>query len=234
MTTTDKQSAANRANAQLSTGPKTSEGKQASSQNAARHGLTSKNLILLPGQQADFFELADGLRSKLIPDGPLEETIFKRILECAWQLERCRQASALLFKNNGIDPLTRGIDDVHYERIQRYAKEAENSMYKAMRELGKIQSETQFRHEICPLNAEQETDAAYLATAPHAMSQVCMLTQIIKHVIAFNNQPKKFAWNPAQHESRIEAILNQDPREPQPQQSTVMLEPIAHVTAAAA
>jgi ABC-type transporter Mla subunit MlaD len=37
---------ANRANAQLSTGPKSSEGKQISSQNALKHGLTAQNPVL--------------------------------------------------------------------------------------------------------------------------------------------------------------------------------------------
>ena len=83
MATTEKQIAANRANAQLSTGPRTDAGKSAASRNATRHALTSKNLIILPGQEDDFAELEVGLRSKLIPDGPLEEVIFKRVLECA-------------------------------------------------------------------------------------------------------------------------------------------------------
>ena len=47
--TTEKQIAANRANAIHSTGPTTEAGKSASSKNASKHNLTSKYLIILPG-----------------------------------------------------------------------------------------------------------------------------------------------------------------------------------------
>lgn len=43
---TDKQIAANRANALLSTGPRTYSGRESSKLNALRHGLTAKTLIL--------------------------------------------------------------------------------------------------------------------------------------------------------------------------------------------
>ena len=43
------QSLANHENAQLSTGPRTPDGKRASSLNAIRHGLTSQ-LLALPGE----------------------------------------------------------------------------------------------------------------------------------------------------------------------------------------
>ena len=54
---TEKQIAANRANAQLSTGPRTDAGKAASSSNAVSHGLTSRGFIILPGQREAFDQL---------------------------------------------------------------------------------------------------------------------------------------------------------------------------------
>ena len=46
------QVAANQANAQLSTGPKTTEGKASSSRNALKTGLTGRTMIL-PKDQAE-------------------------------------------------------------------------------------------------------------------------------------------------------------------------------------
>jgi hypothetical protein len=49
---------ANRANAQLSTGPRTEEGKKRSSLNAFRHGLTGQIVIHTPEDQKAFQSIA--------------------------------------------------------------------------------------------------------------------------------------------------------------------------------
>ena len=60
--TSNDQIAANRANSELSTGPRTEEGKARSSQNSLKHGAFSKS-ILLPGEsQEEFDALFAGLR----------------------------------------------------------------------------------------------------------------------------------------------------------------------------
>src|SRR6266566_5282780 len=99
---------ANRENAQLSTGPLTSEGKQKASQNAAKHHLTGRGIIILPGQETNFHRLESGLRESLIPKGELQETLFIRILESAWTLHRCRLAEEQLYASTSdptLDPL---------------------------------------------------------------------------------------------------------------------------------
>ena len=53
--TSERQKAANRANALQSTGPKTREGKAAVRLNAIRHGLLARDAVL-PGEDADAFE----------------------------------------------------------------------------------------------------------------------------------------------------------------------------------
>ena len=65
--TTDKQMAANQANAQKSTGPKTGEGKVNSSMNAVKHGLLAK-CALMPGDDvAQFDELRAALHLEFQP-----------------------------------------------------------------------------------------------------------------------------------------------------------------------
>ena len=208
--TTERQIAANRANAQLSTGPRTEAGKTASAKNATRHQLTAQGLIILPGQEQAFDDLESGLRSKLIPNGPLDEVLFKRAVESAWNLERCRQAEFTLHQRIGhatSDPLLE--HDDRYSRIHRYARESENSLYKAMRELGKLQAEAQFREEVCPLTVDQAADADFVAQTPHALSQVCLLTQVMKHVIAYRrNEPKT-----VETYSRLDALKKLHPIE---------------------
>jgi hypothetical protein len=53
---TPAQIIANQANAQRSTGPRTVEGKQASSANATSHGLTSRSTVL-PGEDPEEYAL---------------------------------------------------------------------------------------------------------------------------------------------------------------------------------
>ena len=48
------QLAANRANAQFSTGPRTPEGKARVSRNAVKHGLNSSKLFVRAGEPEDF------------------------------------------------------------------------------------------------------------------------------------------------------------------------------------
>ena len=64
----EKQVRANRQNIQMSTGPKTPEGKAAVRLNAAKHGLLSEE-ALLPGEGgvAALAQLAEWLRAELRP-----------------------------------------------------------------------------------------------------------------------------------------------------------------------
>jgi hypothetical protein len=54
MSTSPAQLAANAANAQYSSGPRTPEGKTHSSQNASKHGLTARGVVIAPGEQEEF------------------------------------------------------------------------------------------------------------------------------------------------------------------------------------
>ena len=181
---TAQQVTANRANALYSTGPKTEEGKSASSLNGVKHNLTSQYLIILPNQQDAFAELESGLRAKLTPNGTLEEVLYKRIVECAWNLERCRMAEFELHSGGYQDPLLSDHTAASCDRIHRYARESENAMHKSLRELSKLQTEGQFRQELCPLSKEQLADPVEVAGTIHSLSQGCFLSRIMKLAIA--------------------------------------------------
>ena len=72
---TAAQVTANLANAQHSTGPRTETGKAASSQNALKHGLTAKT-VLLPGEdEAAYRKMCEGMFESFAPaDDPGEGT----------------------------------------------------------------------------------------------------------------------------------------------------------------
>lgn len=178
---TEAQILANRENARHSTGPATPEGKAVCAQNATRHHLTARGLIILPGLEDVFAEFEDELRINLQPIGELEETIFKLILESAWNIERCRQAQAQLYSqaaDSGIDPLLDDAIEAKYARIQKYSRQYQNSMFKALRELGRLQTEMMFRQKMHPLTVDELNDPQKFAQTPQAISAVVSLQSI--------------------------------------------------------
>ena len=125
---TERQIIANRENAQLSTGPRTPDGKANSSSNALRHGLAARGLIVLPGHEPEFEQLESGLRAGLKPFGTLQETMFKCVLESAWNLHRCRLAVGELYltgSNESVDPLLDDQNEAKHTRIQSPQQEIE-------------------------------------------------------------------------------------------------------------
>src|ERR1017187_5184928 len=70
---------ANRRNAQFSTGPKTVEGKAASSRNALRHGLLSGQVVLPDESAAEFDEFCNRITTDRSPVGEIEAILVERI-----------------------------------------------------------------------------------------------------------------------------------------------------------
>ena len=81
-------SESSRANGAKSRGPKTDAGKQRSSQNAIRHGLTSQTLVLPAEDPADFQRLLDSYLQQLHPAGPVELDLVHEIVAAKWRLNR--------------------------------------------------------------------------------------------------------------------------------------------------
>jgi hypothetical protein len=88
--------AANRANALLSTGPKSPTGKASSSRNATTTGMTTRD-ALLPNEDADAYHarLAD-FRKLYKPAGPLETALVQSIADTTWRLARVPRLEAAI------------------------------------------------------------------------------------------------------------------------------------------
>jgi hypothetical protein len=79
---------ANRANAQHSTGPTSSEGREKISQNALKTGLTGEQ-VLLPADDAPRYEaLVAEYRQHYQPLGPEETHLVQSIVDTRWRLAR--------------------------------------------------------------------------------------------------------------------------------------------------
>jgi hypothetical protein len=91
------QLAANLANAQNSTGPKTEQGRSRSRLNAYRHGLTGQIRIFTPEEQDAFDRHCSGIRETLEPVGVFELDLAQAIAENRWRLKRASSLESGIF-----------------------------------------------------------------------------------------------------------------------------------------
>ena len=156
-----KQTDANRANAQQSTGPKTPEGKAASSLNALKHGLTAKHAVI-PGEDPELFDQTlQSFLDHLQPVGPVENLLVQQIVMASWRLPRLRALETGLFEMRLIDEkrtqdegythLTPAHRLVHsfyrdcnnrdsFTTLGRYETRVERAFYRALHELQRLQA----------------------------------------------------------------------------------------------
>ena len=127
---------ANHANAQLSTGPVTLPGKQASSQNATTHGLYSKHAVLLNEQEHHQFQsLRNSYVYQFNPAGIVEVNLLDLLVLSAWNIERTNRLEAGLATAEGIDPLLSETHAKTLDRITTYRVRAERTFHKCLKEL---------------------------------------------------------------------------------------------------
>jgi hypothetical protein len=94
----EAQIAANRLNAQKSTGPRTDAGKAISSRNAEKHTKLSRTLLVSSKSHqessSEFSALCSEYYASLDPVGPLEEMLVDRIVTAVWRMHRARHAES--------------------------------------------------------------------------------------------------------------------------------------------
>jgi hypothetical protein len=156
------QAAANAANSRLSTGPKSEQGKRASSANSIRHGLTAKQVVL-PGEDAtDYEDLRASLLADWNPANTQEAILTDQIAQHAWRLQRARRVEtrSLQLFCPSMEPTPVLPGEIHLrvpadhdeavmlgfhdyaadlDKLRRYEAAIERSYYKAIGQLQKLQ-----------------------------------------------------------------------------------------------
>ena len=172
------QIAANRCNAQKSTGPRTEAGKAVACQNGLRHGFLARQDVIGSESQAQFDGHRERMWKALTPVGPVESELAERIVSLSWRLRRAGR-----FQNEAIDALntpkplekltqsllarqTRRVQDEAeademdlalgrmlvkdfsnhrvLDRMLMYERRIENSLYRSLLELQRLQLIRQF------------------------------------------------------------------------------------------
>jgi hypothetical protein len=113
--TSERRVEANRQNAQKSTGPRTPEGKAASSKNALTHGLTALTHALLSGESVEVYQ--EHLDSWLehYGDEPASAALAERSCVTAWKLRRLDRMECALVS----EQIRHASDNFDVEQIRR-------------------------------------------------------------------------------------------------------------------
>ena len=120
---TEAQTNANRENAKKSTGPRTDEGKAASSRNRLLHGLRANKHILLDEDPAEFLLLIHDHLDRFQPVGPGEEKLVLRIAADQWRLDRALPAEAGIYRDRFHDVAEK--DEVRQHQYDNKRRDAE-------------------------------------------------------------------------------------------------------------
>src|SRR5688572_12891056 len=95
---TPRRLAANRRNAQRSTGPRTDAGKRRASCNALKHGLCSTYACLAGECPAAYATFVRELEDELQPRTPMQRALLPHIANLLWRIDRLPQAQAEMFE----------------------------------------------------------------------------------------------------------------------------------------
>src|SRR4051794_30410073 len=141
---TPAQLAANRANAQRSTGPRSVEGKSVSRFNALKHGADATS-ITLPGEDpAAYQALADAYDAQHRPADPTTRFLIDSMIRADWQKQRLQSLEADLIRKMLAETPGASLIDVMLSdspagkllaRIQRQIAAHERAWFRAHREL---------------------------------------------------------------------------------------------------
>jgi hypothetical protein len=147
---TIKQIEANRLNAKKSTGPRSAEGKAASSMNALKSGIDAQSHIIRGEDQALLDALTTEYLERFRPAAPEERFYVATLIRDDWQLRRLSKADAQIweyemdsaFSLNKDSPLGHAFSrgDRVFIRLQRRIDTAERSYQRALRELERLQA----------------------------------------------------------------------------------------------
>ena len=155
MSVSAKQLAANRANAQLSTGPRTELGKRAARMNSTTHGLSGHTILKTPAEDAAYAAYSARLMPDLSPANAIEQDFAERIIHDSWRIRRAAAIEANLFSladaafDTGNDAQDDALNDAHtfqvndktFNLLSLYQQRLQRSIHKDLEMLRKMQKE---------------------------------------------------------------------------------------------
>ena len=226
------QTEANRCNAQHSTGPRTTEGRAASSMNALKSGIDAQSAVIPGEDAAALAALTEQLYQDCQPQTTIESLLVDNIIRASWRLRRFDRIDAEL--------LIHTMEDTHYpspnapagkafhqssntqSRLQRRINDTSRLQREAIKDLHRIQAE---RPQPQPQPPAPQTTETEFPTAPIGfVTQTPVLER--PPVPAAVRQPQAFSRHPAPASGPrhpAPGIRPSDPRGPSEMRAAVTL-----------
>jgi len=137
----ERKLAANRANAQHSTGPRTREGKQRAAMNALRHGILAKSAFCptIEGddKRAQFEEILEGLIEEYQPREMTEVMTVQQLAGCYWKLAKVwNYEMQQSLRAQTVDDLNAAAKETGYALAEQGQKEILKAERKKLAEVG--------------------------------------------------------------------------------------------------
>src|SRR5580658_733709 len=150
---TPKQREASRANAQKSTGPRTTAGKAASRFNALKHGIYAVHQIMFDEKPEDLAELSAEYHELCSPADAKQRLLVDTLVHSEWRLRRMRRVEAELWQTAYNAFIVENIDrtstctsgdafatgSATFECLQRVVNCCERVYHRAAKELERLQ-----------------------------------------------------------------------------------------------
>ena len=201
-----RQTMTNRINAMKSTGPRTPEGKAASSQNRLAHGLCSSALLIRGESPVEFDALHTEIVGAYRPSTPEEKMLTDQLAEAQWRLNRARRVETktldMLMQdtfnylneeneetkesepaNSDPDQLIAASfasipNDAIYRNMQRYMASIERSHQRCLKNLHHAQE----KRRTLPPPPQVQPEAVKVATVNHPLPEVGFEPQFVPTV----------------------------------------------------
>ena len=143
---------ANRRNSQLSTGPRTPEGKSVSRFNALKSGINAKAQVIPGEDPAELQAVTTGYHQDWQPATYLERFLVDSLIRAEWLLQRLSRLEAQLWAVGPVadqpsdaplaDTYARDLD--RFTRLQRRIDSTERSYYRALNQLQRLRREAEY------------------------------------------------------------------------------------------
>src|SRR5688572_3859653 len=140
---------ANRANSQHSAGPQTEAGKERSSRNSYKHGLTSSKIVLPGEDPAEYDEFRASMLEQYQPANATEQILAEELAAAGWRLNRSRAVETEVLKKLMGDAADSAVGlatvfvekPKEFQRLLRYLTSIERAYYRVLDKLTKLQRE---------------------------------------------------------------------------------------------